>query len=178
MTALESRQSDPEPAPAAPCGGHRASRTAVRRQARARRHRARMTDAAQSAAAAQRVRKRIRRGRGRGRAATAQTWQSTATARAAQISRIRASASRPSRSTRTPSETLSTESKLTAERCGTGSLPGSRTTSLGNARIVVVQGATSARRSRGMAASRDRTTTGRRPTSGNLHHHSSPRAGG
>lgn len=48
---------------------------------------------------------------------------------------------------------------------------------LGSDRIVVVQGATSARRSRGMAASRDNTTTGRRPLSGNSHHHSSPRAG-
>ena len=37
--------------------------------------------------------------------------------------------------------------------------------------------ATSARRSRGMAASRDTTTTGRRPISGGSHHHSSPRTG-
>ena len=43
--------------------------------------------------------------------------------------------------------------------------------------MVVVQGATSARRSRGIAASRDRTTTGRRPISANSHHHTSPRAG-
>lgn len=75
----------------------------------------------------------------------AHAWQSTATANAAQISRIRASASRPSRSTSTPRETLSTESRLTAERLGTGSSPGSRTTSLGRARIVVVHAATSVR---------------------------------
>jgi len=55
--------------------------------------------------------------------------------------------------------------ELEAERVGTGSSPGSRTTSLARPRIVVVQGATNARRSRGIAASRDRTTTGRRPIS-------------
>ena len=104
-------------------------------------------------------------------------WQSTATARAAQISRIRMSPSRPSRSTSTPIDTLSTESRLTADRLGTGSSPGSRTTSLAMARIVVVHGATSARRSRGIAASRERTTTGRLPISGTSHHHTSPRAG-
>ncbi len=104
-------------------------------------------------------------------------WQSTATPKAAQISHIRASPNRPSRSTSTPTETLSTESRLTADRFGTGSSPGSRSTSLASARIVVVQGATSARRSRGIAASRERTTTGRLPISGNSHHHSSPRAG-
>jgi hypothetical protein len=40
-----------------------------------------------------------------------------------------------------------------------------------------VQGATSARRSRGIAASRDSTTTGRRPISASSHHHTSPRPG-
>ncbi len=50
-----------------------------------------------------------------------QPGQSTATSRAPQISRIRVSANRPSRSTRTATETLSTESRLTAERRGTGS---------------------------------------------------------
>ena len=65
------------------------------------------------------------------RAAAAQSEQSTATARAAQIWRIRSSANRPSRSTRIAIETLSTESRLTTERSGTGSSPGSRRTSLG-----------------------------------------------
>jgi hypothetical protein len=103
--------------------------------------------------------------------------QSTATASAAQISCMRSSASRPSRSTRTASETLSTESRLTAERRGTGSSPGARITSLGSERIVVVHGAISARRRRGIATSRERITTGRRPISGSSHHHSSPRHG-
>lgn len=106
-----------------------------------------------------------------------QPWQSTATSRAAQISRMRASARRPSRATSAESETPSTESRLTAERCGIGSSPGSRTTSLGSPRAVVVHGATSARPSRGIAASRDKTTTGRRPISASSHHHNSPRAG-
>jgi len=93
------------------------------------------------------------------------------------MSRIRASASRPRRLTKMATETLSRESRLTAERRGTGSESGSRTTSLGSPRIVVVHGATSVRRSRGIAASRDMTTTGRRPTSGSSHHQSSPRVG-
>lgn len=101
-----------------------------------------------------------------------QPGQSTATARAAPICRMRTSANRPGRSTST-----ATESGLTAERLGTGSSCGSSTTSLARPRIVVVQGATSARRSRGTAASRDRTTTGRRPISASSHHHTSPRAG-
>ena len=106
-----------------------------------------------------------------------QREQSTATSRAAQISRIRASASLPRRLTRTPTETLSSESRLTAERRGTGSVSGSRMTSLARPRIVVVHGATSVRRNRGMAASRDMTTTGRRPISANSHHQTSPWAG-
>ena len=107
----------------------------------------------------------------------AQLEQSTATARAAQISRIRASATRPRRWTRIAIETLSIESRLTAERRGTGSSPGSRRTSLGRPRMVVVQGAMSARRWRGITASRDRTTTGLRPIPAMSHHHTSPRAG-
>jgi hypothetical protein len=117
---------------------------------------------------------------GSGRAANglrAHRAQSTATSKAAQISRMRTSPSRPIRSTRTATATLSTESRLTAERLGTGSSPGSSSTSLGNPRTVVVHGATSARLKRGMAASRERTTTGRRPMSANSHHHTSPRAG-
>ena len=43
--------------------------------------------------------------------------------------------------------------------------------------MVVVQGAITARRSRGIAASRERTTTDRRPISGGSHHQSSPRSG-
>ena len=43
--------------------------------------------------------------------------------------------------------------------------------------MVVVQGATRARRWRGMTASRDSTTTGLRPMSAISHHHISPRAG-
>ncbi|MFT6293284.1 MAG: hypothetical protein ACJAR2_003906 [Ilumatobacter sp.] len=113
------------------------------------------------------------------RAATARTGypQSTATSSAWQISRIRMPLSAPIRSTSTAVDTDSVESRFTAQRRPIGSSPGLRTTSLGKPRIVVVHGAMSARRSRGMAASRDRTTTGRRPTSGGSHHHSSPRAG-
>jgi len=80
------------------------------------------------------------------------------------MARIRVSASRPSRLTNTPTETLSTESRFTAERRGIGSEPGSRTTSLASPRMFVVHGATSARSSRGIAASRESTTTGRRPS--------------
>ncbi len=112
-----------------------------------------------------------------GGAAMDQPEQSTATARAAQTSRIRVSRNRPNRVTRIPIETLSTESRFTAEARGTGSSPGSGTTSLTSPRIVVVHGATSARRWRGITASRDRTTTGRRPISAISHHQSSPRAG-
>lgn len=79
--------------------------------------------------------------------------QSTATFSAAQMARIWLSASRPSRPTNTATETLSTESRFTAERRGIGSASGSRTTSLASPRMVVVDGATSVRRSRGMAAS-------------------------
>lgn len=103
--------------------------------------------------------------------------QSTAIARAAQISRIRESRRRPNRLTSIAIDTLSTESRFTAERRGTGSSAGSSTTSLTSPRIVVVHGATSARRCRGITASRDRTTTGRRPISASSHHHTSPRAG-
>ena len=106
-----------------------------------------------------------------------QPEQSTATSRAVQMARIRVSASRPSRVTNTPTETLSTDSRFTAERRGIGSEPGSRTTSLASPRMVVVHGATSARLSRGIAASRESTTTGRRPISAISHHQTSPRAG-
>lgn len=106
-----------------------------------------------------------------------QPGQSTATARAAQISRIRVSPKRPNRLTRIAIETLSTESRFTAERTGTGSSAGSSTTSLTSPLIVVVHGATSARRCRGITTSRDRTTTGRRPISAISHHQTSPRAG-
>jgi len=64
-----------------------------------------------------------------------QSEQPAATDRAPQISRIRASATRPIRSTRIAIETLSIDSRLTAERSGTGSSPGSRSTSLGMPRI-------------------------------------------
>ncbi len=104
--------------------------------------------------------------------------QSNATARAAHTCRIRSSANRPSLSTRTATETLSSESRLTAHRRGIGSSSsGSSTTSLASPRTVVVHGATTARRRRGIAASRESTMTGRRPTSANSHHHTSPRAG-
>jgi hypothetical protein len=86
------------------------------------------------------------------------------------MSRIRSSASRPRRLTRTATETLSRESRLTAERWGTGSVSGSRTTSLAEPQMEVVRGATSVRRSRGIAASRDMTTIGQRPISGSSHH--------
>lgn len=106
-----------------------------------------------------------------------QPGQSTATSRAEHTSRMRGALSVPRRSTRTASDTLSTESRFTADRSGAGSSPGSKMTSLGNPRMVVVQGAINARPRRGMAASRDRTTTGRRPMWGSSHHHSSPRRG-
>ena len=64
-----------------------------------------------------------------------QPSQSTATSSATQISRIRSSESRPNRSTNTAIDTLSMESRFTAHRAGTGSSPGSRTTSLANRRI-------------------------------------------
>lgn len=54
---------------------------------------------------------------------------------------MRASATLPRRSTRIAIETLSMESRLTAERSGTGLSPGSRVTSLASPRMVVVQGA-------------------------------------
>ncbi len=103
--------------------------------------------------------------------------RSTATERAAQISFIRVSRNRPNRLTRMATETLSTESRFTAERRGTGSLAGSSTISLSRPRIVVVHGATSARRCRGITASREGTTTGRRPISTISHHHTSPGGG-
>jgi hypothetical protein len=106
-----------------------------------------------------------------------QPAQSTATSSAAHTSLIRSSLSRPRRSTSTATETLSTESRFIAHRRGTGSSPGSSTTSLRRLRIVVVHGAMRTRRSLGMATSRDRTTTGRRPMSGSSHHHTSPRDG-
>jgi len=119
---------------------------------------------------------------GSGRSETArgtqrQSAHSTATARAAQTRRMRVSANSPIRSTRTATETLSTESRLTTQRRGTGSSPGSRPTSLTRPRIVVVHGATSARRCRGITASRESTTTGRRPIPALSHHQTSPRAG-
>jgi len=113
----------------------------------------------------------------RERLAFDQPWQSTATASAAQTSRILSSLRRPKRSTSTATETLSIESRLTQERRVMGSSLGSSRTSLDNPRIVVVHGATTARRKRGMAASRDRTTTGRRPIASSSHHQISPRVG-
>jgi hypothetical protein len=90
---------------------------------------------------------------------------------------IRMSAGLPSLLTSTATETLSTESRFTAERRGIGSESGSRMTSLAIRRIVVVHGATSARRSRRIAASRESTTTGRLPISAISHHQTSPCAG-
>ena len=90
---------------------------------------------------------------------------------------MRSSDIRPRRSVRTPTDTLSTESRFTALGRGTGSSEGSSRTSLASPRRVVVQGATTTRRRRGMAASRDRTTTGRRLVVGRSHHQTSPRAG-
>lgn len=94
-----------------------------------------------------------------------------------QTSRMRVSASLPIRCTSIASGRLSTESRFTAQRRGTGSSPGSSTTSLTKPRTFVVHGATSALRCRGIAASRESTTTGRRPIAGISHHHTSPRAG-
>lgn len=108
---------------------------------------------------------------------TSQAEQATATPSAAQTCRMRPSLRRPKRSTSVPIETLSTESRLTAESIGIGSSPGSSTTSLGILRTVVVHGPIKARRSLGIAASRDKTTTGRRAISGSSHHQTSPLAG-
>ena len=102
--------------------------------------------------------------------------QSTATASAEQTSRMRSSLRRPRRLLRAPTGTFSTESRFTADRRGTGSSPASSTT-LGSPRTVVVHGATSARRRRGIAASRERTTTGLAEISGSSHHQISPRNG-
>src|SRR3954452_16518092 len=110
-------------------------------------------------------------------ALSAQLAQSTATAKAAHTCRIRSSLKRPSLSTSTPIDTLSTESRFTAVNRGPGSTEDSRTTSLTRPRMVVVHGAIRARRCLGITASRESTTTGRRPTSGISHHHTSPRAG-
>lgn len=90
---------------------------------------------------------------------------------------MRSSLRRPRRCVSVATETLSIESRLTADRRGMGSSPVSSTTSLGSPRILVVQGATRARRSLGIAASRESTTTGRRAISGSSHHQTSPRAG-
>ena len=68
--------------------------------------------------------------------------QSTATARAAQKSRMRSSPNLPNRSVSVPTETLSTESRLTTDGSGTWSSPGSKGTSLASPRTLVVQGAT------------------------------------
>lgn len=103
--------------------------------------------------------------------------QSRATSNAAQICAIRSGPSTLIRSTSTPTETLSTESRFTAQRRGTPSDAGSSSTSLGSPRMVVVHGAIRVRRRRGIAASRERTTTGRRPISGSSDHHTSPRRG-
>jgi hypothetical protein len=103
--------------------------------------------------------------------------QLTATLNASQICLIRPSLRRPIRSTNTEIETLSTESRLTTQRRVMGSSPGSSTTSLAKLRIVVVQGAMRVRRKRGIAASRDITTTGLLAMSGSSHHQISPRSG-
>lgn len=103
--------------------------------------------------------------------------QSTALASAEQTWCIRSPLRRPRRSVNVPTDTLSTESRLTAERRGTGSSPTSSTTSLGSPRMTVVHGAIKARRRRGIATSRDRTTTGRREISGSSHHQTSPLEG-
>jgi hypothetical protein len=67
--------------------------------------------------------------------------------------------------------------EIDAERRGTGSSAGSRTTSLTSPRIVVVHGAISALPCRGITASRDSTTTGLPPIPAISHHQTSPRAG-
>jgi hypothetical protein len=91
---------------------------------------------------------------------------------------MRVSLSRPTLSTSIETATLSTESRFTTHRRLIGSSLGSSTTSLGSPLIVVVHGAIKARRSRAMAASRERTTTGRRGISGNSPHQTSARQGG
>lgn len=100
-----------------------------------------------------------------------------AMASAVHTSRIRSSLRRPRRSTSTPLEMLSTESRLIADTRGIGSSLGSRTTSVDSPLTLVVQGATMIRPRRVIAASRESTTTGRRPISGGSDHHTSPRCG-
>ncbi len=103
--------------------------------------------------------------------------QATATSRARQICRMRSSLNRPSRSTRCAWGAPSIESRLTAETRNTGSSPGSSTISLGKPLIVVVHGATIAVASRSNALSRNSTTTGRLPNSGDSSHQTSPHRG-
>lgn len=103
--------------------------------------------------------------------------QATAVSRAAQIWRIRRSLSQPNLVTSHAWLTKWTESRLTADGIVTGSSPGSSTTSLANPRMVLVHGATIAVVKRSKAESRERTTTGRWPMSGDSHHHTSPQRG-
>ena len=103
--------------------------------------------------------------------------QATATSRARQICRMRSSLNRPSRSTRCAWGAPSIESRLTAETRSTGSSPGSSTISLGKPLIVVVHGATIAVASRSNALSRNSTTTGRLPNSGDSSYQTSPHRG-
>jgi hypothetical protein len=90
---------------------------------------------------------------------------------------MRSSLRRPIRCVSDPTETLSIKSRLTADTLGTGSSFGSSTTSLGSPRTMVVHGAITVLRSRGIATARDKTTTGRREISGSSHHQTSPRVG-
>ena len=103
--------------------------------------------------------------------------QLTAIFRAVHTCRIRSSLSLPSRWVSVAIETLSIESRFNADLRGIGSSTGSRTTSLGRPRMLVVHGAITTRRSLGIAMSRDKTTTGRREISANSHHQISPRDG-
>jgi hypothetical protein len=106
-----------------------------------------------------------------------QASQATAISRALQIWCIRSSLSAAETLDECSEGDARDPVRLTTDARGMGSSPGSSSTSLGIPRIVVLHGPTSARRSRGIAASRDRTTTGRRPTSASSHHHTSPRGG-
>lgn len=84
------------------------------------------------------------------------------------------SLSRPSPSTRVTIEALSTKSRFTPDRRGIRSPPGSRMASLAKSRILIVRRAIRVRRSLGMAASHNTTTSGRRPIA-TTSHHASPR---
>ena len=105
-------------------------------------------------------------------------WQSDGNRHAAQISRIRPSPNLPRRWVSVPTETLSTESRFTADSRGIGSSPGSSITSLARPRIVVVHGAIECPpKSGNCGVPRRESRRADREIFGSSHHHTSPLAG-